>query len=163
VPGVEPERGTGRRIRIHRLERDQTVPRPVDEVFAFFSRARNLEAITPPWLRFEVLTPESSEMRVGTLIDYRLRLHGIPMRWTSRIEEWDPGRAFVDRLVRGPYRLWHHRHEFEREGSATVVRDRVAYALPLGPVGELAGAAFVHRDVERIFDYRREMVRRLLA
>ncbi len=147
---------------IHRLAREQRVEAALDDVFEFFSVARNLERITPPWLRFEVITPEPIAMRTGTLIDYRLRLHGIPLRWRSRIEEWEPGRVFVDRQVRGPYRLWHHRHEFEPDGAATVVRDIVHYALPLGRVGALA-APFVRRDLERIFDHRRERVRELSA
>ena len=150
-------------MRTHRLERVQVVPRSIDEVFAFFARAGNLEAITPPWLRFEVLAPEPVAMGAGTLIQYRLRLHGVPLRWTSRIEEWEPGVAFADRQVRGPYRLWHHRHEFTLHGDGTVIRDRVGYALPLGRVGELAGGWFVHRDLERIFDFRGAAVARLLA
>jgi ligand-binding SRPBCC domain-containing protein len=146
-----------------RIERAQLVARPVADVFAFFARAHNLERITPPWLRFEVLSPEPVAMRAGTLIDYRLRLHGLPLRWTSRIDEWQPNRGFVDRQVRGPYRLWHHRHEFEPHADGTIVRDRVTYELPLGRLGELARAAFVERDLERIFDFRRDAVRRLLA
>ena len=149
-------------MKVHVLEREQLVPRPLDEVFAFFAQARNLERITPPWLRFEVLTPEPIAMAPGTLIDYRLRLRGIPLRWRSRIEEWEDGRAFADRQLRGPYRLWHHRHEFVACGAGTVVRDRVRYALPLGRLGSLAHAAFVRRDLERIFDHRRAAVRRLL-
>jgi ligand-binding SRPBCC domain-containing protein len=150
-------------MRIHRIERAQVVRRSIDEVFAFFSHARNLEAITPPWLRFELLTPDPPVMRAGTLIGYRLRLHGVPVRWTSRIEQWEPGARFVDRQVRGPYRLWRHRHEFASHREGTLVRDRVDYTLPLGPLGELAGALFIHRDLERIFDYRRAAVARLFA
>jgi ligand-binding SRPBCC domain-containing protein len=145
------------------LERAQLVTRSAEDVFEFFARAHNLERITPPWLRFEVLTPEPVTMRAGTVIDYRLRLHGLPLRWTSRIEEWRPGRGFVDRQVRGPYRLWHHRHEFEPHADGTIVRDRVTYALPLGRLGELAGEPLVARDLERIFDFRRDTVRRLLG
>jgi ligand-binding SRPBCC domain-containing protein len=148
---------------VHQLEREQLVGTRVHEVFAFFSEARNLERITPSWLRFELLTPGAIAMRPGTLIDYRLRLHGLPLRWTSRIEEWEAGRGFVDRQVRGPYRLWHHRHEFVPCGRATVVRDRVRYALPLGPLGRVAEAVLVRRDLERIFDFRREAVGRLLG
>lgn len=148
---------------VHVLEREQLVPRPRDEVFAFFSRAGNLEQITPPWLRFRLLTPEPIEMRVGTLIEYRLQLHWIPVRWVSRIEEWEDGRGFVDRQLRGPYSLWHHRHEFASDGSATMVRDRVSYALPLGVLGELAHTAFVQRDLARIFGFRRAAVARLLG
>jgi ligand-binding SRPBCC domain-containing protein len=147
----------------HRFERTQFVRRSIDEVFAFFARAHNLEVIAPPWLRFEVLTPEPVAMRVGMLIEYRLRLHGVPVRWTSRIEEWEPGAGFVDRQVRGPYRLWHHRHEFAPHRDGTVVRDCVDYALPFGALGELANKLFVHRDLERIFDFRRGVVERLFT
>ena len=147
----------------HRLEREQLVPRPVSEVFAFFSQAHNLERITPPWLRFEVLTPGSIAMAAGTLIEYRLRLHGVRLRWISRIEEWETDRAFIDRQVRGPYRLWHHRHEFVPHADGTVVRDRVRYALPLGRLGDLAHTAFVRRDLERIFDFRRDALDPLLG
>jgi ligand-binding SRPBCC domain-containing protein len=151
-------------VRLQRLDREQTVPRRLDEVFDFFSQARNLELITPPWLGFEVLKAEPEPMRQGTLISYRLRLHGMPLRWQSRIEEWEPGRAFVDTQVRGPYRLWRHRHEFEEVAhGGTLVRDRVDYSLPLGPLGSAVHAAFVRRDLGRIFDFRREAVERLLG
>lgn len=151
-------------MKTHRLEREQRLEHPVDEVFQFFSRASNLERITPAWLSFEMLTPEPILMHIGTLIEYRLRVHRVPLRWVSRIEAWDPGRSFVDRQLRGPYGLWHHRHIFEPvEANATIVRDDVEYALPLGPLGELAHPLFVRRDVERIFEYRRQAVDRLLA
>ena len=148
---------------IHRLESEQVVAAEPDEVFDFFSRARNLETLTPPWLRFEVLTPEPIEMAQGTRIEYRLRLHGVPLRWVSRIEEWQPGRGFVDRQVRGPYRLWHHRHEFAAHERGTLVRDTVHYSLPLGPVGALAQAAFVGRDLAAVFEYRRQQIDNLAA
>jgi ligand-binding SRPBCC domain-containing protein len=144
---------------VHVLERQQIVARPLQDVFEFFSQARNLEALTPPWLRFAMLTPGHIEMRSETLIDYRLRLHGIPLRWTSRIEQWDAQRRFVDRQVRGPYRLWVHTHEFEPHSEGTLVHDHVYYQLPLGPLGELA---FVQRDLSRIFNYRRFAVSKLL-
>ena len=147
---------------VHRLERRQHLRLPLDEVFAFFAEARNLERITPPWLRFELIAGDRGEMGAGTLIDYRLRLHRMPIRWTSRIEEWDPGRAFVDRQVRGPYRLWRHRHSFTAEDGGTLVRDQVDYALPLGRLGELAHPLFVRRDLERIFAYRHRAVREQL-
>ena len=150
-------------MRIHELRREQRVGRPLEEVFGFFARAGNLERITPRWLSFGVLGDEPIEMRPGTLIHYRLRLHGVPLRWTSRIEQWEPGRLFVDRQVEGPYRVWHHRHEFSRHDGGTLVRDRVRYALPLGPLGELGHALFVHRDLDRIFRYRQEAVARLLG
>jgi ligand-binding SRPBCC domain-containing protein len=152
-----------RQSRIHDLYREQLVPRPLDEVFGFFARAGNLERLTPPWLGFGLVTPEPVEMGAGTLIEYRLRLHGLPLRWISRIERWEPGRAFEDVQVKGPYRLWHHRHEFRAAGGGTLVRDHVRYALPLGRLGDLAHAALVERDLARIFAFRYAAVKKLLA
>jgi ligand-binding SRPBCC domain-containing protein len=150
-------------MRPHVLQRSQRIPKSVDEVFTFFADARNLETITPDWLRFRVVTPGRIEMAPGTLIEYRLRLHGLPIRWLTRIEVWEPGRRFVDMQVRGPYRYWHHTHSFEPAGDATIVRDVVRYALPFGPLGELARRAFVERDLARIFDHRRRAVSVRLA
>jgi len=142
------------------LELDQVLPGERDEVFAFYADAFNLEAITPPWLGFRVVTPGPIEMRAGALIEYRLALHRIPVRWLTRIEEWTPGRSFVDAQLRGPYRLWHHTHTFTPAGGGTLVGDRVRYALPFGPLGTVAHAALVRRDLERIFDYRRPAIER---
>ena len=99
-------------MRIQTLEREQFLPHPVETVFGFFAEAANLERITPPLLGFRVLTCGPIEMRAGTLIEYRLRLHGIPVGWLTRIEEWEPGVRFVDMQLAGPYRLWHHTHAF---------------------------------------------------
>jgi ligand-binding SRPBCC domain-containing protein len=148
---------------VHRLQRSQLVDRPLDEVFAFFAEAQNLERITPPWLRFELTGNGPADMNVGTLIDYRLHVHRVPIRWRSRIEEWSPGRCFVDRQLRGPYRLWHHRHTFSQEGDGTLVEDQVTYALPLGRLGDIAHPLFVRRDLERIFDHRHRAVKQILA
>jgi ligand-binding SRPBCC domain-containing protein len=147
---------------IHELHREQLVAAPLDKAFAFFAQAHNLERITPPWLRFEVLTPEPITMRTGAVIEYGLRLHGMPLRWTARIEDWQEGRAFVDRQIRGPYRLWHHRHEFESYRHGTIVRDHVYYVLPLWLLGDAANALIVRRDLERIFDFRSAAVAREL-
>ena len=141
------------------LERSQRVALPAEDVFAFFAEARNLEAVTPPWLGFRVLTPGAIAMREGALIDYRLRLHGLPLRWRTRIAVWDPPRRFVDVQVRGPYSLWEHTHSFEPVDDGVEIRDRVRYALPLGPLGRLAHALFVRRDLERIFDFRAAALR----
>jgi ligand-binding SRPBCC domain-containing protein len=148
---------------VHVLEREQLVRCEPEEVFAFFSEARNLEQLTPLWLRFKMLSPEPLEMRAGTLIDYQLRLHGVPLAWTSLIERWEPVRRFVDRQIRGPYRFWHHTHEFEPHQDGTIIRDRVRYEIPLGPIGALAHLAFVRRDLKRVFDYRRAAVTREFA
>ena len=148
---------------VERLERGQLVRRSLREVFGFFARAENLERITPPWLGFALVTPSPVEMRAGTTIEYRLRLHGIPLSWVSVIELWDEGKAFVDRQLRGPYRVWRHQHEFTEVDGGTLVRDRVDYALPFGRVGSLVGLPIVRRDLARIFDYRREAVAGLLG
>ena len=146
------------------LQRSQRVPLPIGEAFAFYGDARNLERITPPWLGFEVTTPEPIEMGEGTLIEYRLRLHRVPVRWRTRIEAWEPPRRFVDAQVKGPYSLWEHTHTFEEDGpEATIIRDRVRYAIPFGPLGGLADRLLVRRDLKQIFDYRRDAVARQLG
>ena len=145
--------------RVHALERSQRLELPVERAFEFCARAHNLEAITPPWLGFRVLTPEPIAMREGALIEYRLRLHRVPVRWRTRISSWEPPVRFIDVQIRGPYALWEHTHTFERDGERGVtITDRVRYALPLGLLGELAHRAFVRRDLERIFDYRARAV-----
>jgi ligand-binding SRPBCC domain-containing protein len=146
-------------VRVHVLERSQRLALPAVRAFEFYADAVNLEAITPPWLRFRVASPGPIAMGPGTLIDYRLRLHGIPVRWRTRIATWDPPERFVDVQLRGPYALWEHTHTFEPAGAdSVVIRDRVRYALPAGVLGRLAHALFVRRDLERIFDYRRHAV-----
>jgi len=138
-----------------RLERTQWLPRPPEAVFPFFADAHNLEAITPPFLGFRVLGTSTPTVGEGTRIDYRLRLHGLPVRWQSVIEEWQPPHRFVDRQVRGPYALWHHTHELRPDRGGTLMRDVVRYALPFGRLGALVAGWLVARDLERIFDYRR--------
>jgi ligand-binding SRPBCC domain-containing protein len=146
-------------MHIYRLEREQWLPRPVDEVYLFFSRPENLQAITPAWLDFRMVeAPET--LAAGSLIRYRLRWHGLPIRWTTEISEWNPPRGFVDRAVGGPYALWNHEHLFFAHEGGTTMRDQVTYALPLGWVGRL-GYWAVKRDVEALFDFRAEAMRRL--
>jgi ligand-binding SRPBCC domain-containing protein len=132
--------------------------RPPEEVFAFFADAANLQTLTPPWLDFTILTPAPILMRPGTLIDYRLRLHGFPIRWQSEITVWEPPHRFVDEQRRGPYKLWLHEHRFEAREGGTQVTDDVRYAVP---GGRLTDRLFVRRDVERIFAFRREKLQAL--
>ncbi len=148
--------------RIYRLERTQRIQRPLDAVFAFFADATNLEAITPRFLRFRIASPTPVEMRAGARIDYAMSLFGMPVRWRTRITEWEPGVRFVDEQEAGPYAVWRHTHEFEPQGEATLVRDVVDYAVPLGPLGALAHLLFVRRTLGRIFDFRRDVTGRLL-
>ena len=143
----------------HTLHREQRLPGTPEDVFEFFADAGNLEAITPAWLRFAVVTPRPIAMGAGTLVEYRLTLHRVPVSWLTQIAVWEPGGRFVDVQLTGPYRLWHHTHEFTPDGpDHTLMRDTVRYALPLGPLGGAAHRLFVARDLRRIFDYRRDAV-----
>ena len=148
--------------RAHRIEREQLLPGTPAEIFPFFADARNLEALTPSFLGFRILTPLPIDMREGALIDYSLSLFGLPVRWKTRISVWEPGVRFVDEQLSGPYALWRHTHSFERRGGGTLMRDVVEYREPFGPLGALAHHLFVARTVEQIFDYRRGAVDRLL-
>lgn len=136
------------------------LPRAIGEVFDFFADACRLEQITPGWLHFHVQTPRPVPMHAGSLIDYKLKLHGIPIRWRTEISEWDPPFRFVDRQLRGPYRLWRHLHTFEARDGGTLVRDHVDYCVPGGP---LVHWLFVRPDLHRIFTYRRQQLERLLG
>jgi ligand-binding SRPBCC domain-containing protein len=138
-------------MRVHRLQSVTWVPRPVDDVFAFHADAGNLQQLTPSWLDFHILTPRPIEMRAGALLEYRLRLRGIPIRWLTEIEEWAPPSHFVDVQRRGPYRLWEHRHEFEARDGGTAIRDDVRFALP---ADWLVFRWLVAPDVRRIFTFR---------
>ena len=140
--------------RTYDLKRVELLPRPLAEIFPFFADAANLERITPSFLRFRILTPLPIRMEQGALIDYRIQICGLPQRWRTLIEVYEPPRRFVDVQVKGPYRLWRHLHEFEEAPGGTLVSDRVEYALPLGVLGALAHALFVRRMLKRIFDYR---------
>ena len=132
------------------------LPKPLAEVFPFYSEARNLEILTPPWLRFEVLTRGPLEMSEGLKIDYKLRLRGLPVRWQSEITRWEPPALFVDEQRRGPYRLWVHEHRFTEENGMTLAEDFVRYAVP---GGWLVDRLFVRRDLRKIFDYRHGQLR----
>ncbi len=147
----------------HVLTREQLVPRPRSEVFAFFADAANLERITPPQLRFSISTPQPIVMRPGAIIIYRLSLFGVPFKWRTVIEAFEPQARFVDVQAAGPYALWRHVHEFADVPGGTLIRDRVEYELPLGPLGKLAHALFVRRQLAQIFDYRRRVVEDLFG
>lgn len=137
------------------FERSQRVEVPVERAFEFYGDAGNLEPLTPPWVHFRLLTPGEVVFGAGTLLDYRIRLHGVPIRWQTRIDVWEPPTRFVDSQARGPYSLWEHTHLFEPDGDgATVIHDRIRYEIPLGPLGAVAERLFVRRDLERIFDFR---------
>jgi ligand-binding SRPBCC domain-containing protein len=146
-------------MRVRNFESQLWLPQPRDKVFPFFSDAQNLDLITPPWLNFRSVTPGPIEMHLGTTIDYKLRIHGFPARWRSQITAWDPPIRFLDEQRRGPYRLWIHEHTFAERDGGTLVCDRVQYAVPF----DWLVHTLVRRDVERIFRYRTEMLRRRFA
>jgi ligand-binding SRPBCC domain-containing protein len=142
-------------MRIRSLTTELWLPRPVEEVFAFFSDAHNLDVLTPPWLHFRILTPHPIPMHLGTRIEYRLRWRGLPLFWRTEISEWNAPYRFVDRQIRGPYRQWIHEHTFEAINGGTLMRDHVDYAVPGWLIEPLVSRWIVMPDVERIFAYRR--------
>lgn len=144
----------GRPERTAYIHREAIVPASLEETFAFFADAANLERLTPPWLNFRIRTPVPIEMREGTEIEYRIVLYGIPIPWRSRIDVWEPGVRFVDRQLMGPYRWWHHEHRFEAAPGGTRVIDHVEFVPRVRWITE----PLVRRDVERIFDYRQAVL-----
>jgi ligand-binding SRPBCC domain-containing protein len=144
--------------KIYVFRQEQWISRPIGEAFAFFSEACNLEAITPPWLAFKILSISSDSIREGTEIRYRLRLHGLPISWRTEIRRWNPPFCFVDLQRSGPYKLWHHTHGFEAHGDRTRMIDVVRYTLPFGILGRAVHALKVRGDVGRIFEYRAQRI-----
>lgn len=161
APGRAHVRTQG--LRTHEFTSDLLVPRPPESVFPFFAEAANLETITPPWLSFTLLTPRPIAMHVGARIEYRIRIHGVPVRWRTEITAFEPPHRFVDEQVAGPYRLWVHEHRFVRVEGGTRCEDHVRYALRGGPLAPLLHRLFVRRDIERIFAYRALRLREVLG
>ena len=147
---------------IHTLRREMWLPLKRQDLFPFFADAGNLERITPPALRFEITSQLPIEMAQGALIQYRMRLHGVPFRWKTQISTWEPDVRFVDEQLRGPYRTWVHLHEFEERDGGTYMLDEVRYSLPLTPLGDIVHP-LVRRELDTIFDYRRDTIREILA
>lgn len=145
-------------MRTFSLHREILLAHDIDKVFAFFGDPANLERLTPRWLKFEVLTPPVDEVKPGLLIDYRLKVRGIPIRWQSEITIWEPPYRFVDEQRRGPYRMWHHEHTFTSQGGGTLCGDRVDYAVP---GGRLVNRFFVAPDLKRIFDFRHSRMKEI--
>lgn len=147
-------------MRVYSLHREQWVARPLERVFPFFEQPENLALITPPSLGFRLLTPGPVRMEKGRVIDYTIRVLGLPTRWKTLISTYDPPWCFVDEQISGPYSFWHHTHRFEQRHGGTLLYDEVRYALPLvlmGPAGELVHTVYLRPTLERIFDYRRQV------
>lgn len=148
---------------VQHFQTETTIPASPPEVFAFFSDAQNLARITPPSLHFQILTPLPLAMHEGALIDYRLRLHGLPMRWRTLISRWNPPFDFIDEQLKGPYRTWIHHHTFiELPNGYTLMKDSVRYALPFPPFG-LVALPFVRREVAGIFAYRQKVIKAIYS
>lgn len=147
---------------MHNLRASVLLPLPMDEVFQFFADACNLERITPPELHFRIVTPQPIAMGQGTLIDYRLRLFGVPLLWKTRIAVWEPPYRFVDEQLSGPYHTWVHTHRFSPVENSTLMEDEVLYQLPLRPLGE-AAHPLVRMELKRIFEFRRQAILRILV
>ena len=150
----------------YRLVRRQLVLAAFDDVVSFFMRAENLQSVTPPWLGFRIVRASDAVIRPGTRIEYRISLHGLPLSWVTRIDECsigDGGAHFVDSQERGPYRLWRHTHAFTAAIDGVFVDDVVEYELPFGPLGAIAHALFVRRQLRQIFDYRELAVERAFS
>ena len=142
----------------HILEREQIIKRPIEEVFDFFADAVNLEKITPPQLNFHIITPQPIDIKKGTLIEYQLKLRGVPIKWKTEITQWNPPFDFVDSALKSPYKQWIHLHTFEENANGeTIMRDKVRYRLPFEPLGDLAHW-YVKIELKKIFDYRYKIV-----
>lgn len=148
---------------VHRFEVEQWLARPLDEVFAYFSDAMHLEDLTPPWLKFHVLTPAPIAMRRGALIDYRLRIRLVPVHWQTEITHWEPPHRFVDEQRRGPYQQWIHEHRFEARDGGTWMRDCVNYVVPGGWLEPVIQRWLVGPDVQRIFAFRQRKLATVFA
>lgn len=144
------------------FETEQIINQPIEVVFDFFSKAENLQRITPPLLDFHILTELPIEMKKGTLIEYRLKVRGLPMRWKTLIDEWQPPYKFVDLQLKGPYKTWHHTHQFKSLGpNQTLMTDIVRYEVPFGYLGLVADALIVKKDIQKIFAFRKIEIERI--
>ena len=162
VPGIQYKISLYRGfMKIFYFEKEIYIERPVAEVFDFFSRAENLEKVTPPQLQFQILTPLPIVMKAGTIIDYKLKVHHIPLSWQTEISEWDPPYRFTDIQVRGPYRKWIHQHIFENSGSGTRMKDLLEYAIPGGILSSIINHLLVRKDIESIFQFREKRYREI--
>lgn len=149
-------------ISSNQLIAEQWVPKKISEVFPFFADPKNLEALTPPWLNFRITSQTTPTTELGTLIEYQLRMRGIPMKWKSEITEWIPNERFADNQLIGPYRKWYHVHRFVEKDGGTLLLDTVDFILPMGIFGKIA-LPLVKRDLTKIFNHRLKVIENLFS
>jgi hypothetical protein len=145
----------------HIIVRKTVINRPIEEVFEFFSKAENLNLLTPPELQFKILTPLPIKMKAGTLIDYKIKLNGIPFLWKTEISTWKVNECFVDQQLKGPYRVWHHTHSFKSIDGGTEMTDEVKYLSPGWFLEPIIQVLFIKKKVESIFDYRNQKLKEI--
>ena len=148
-------------MKVFKLETKQFIRRPLEEVFGFFSRPENLVVITPAKLHFEILTPSPLEMKQGAVIDYTIKLSKVPIHWRSLITTYDPPFKFVDEQIKGPYSFWHHTHIFKEVPDGVEIYDEVHYSIPFGPLGSFLHALWIKKDLNHIFEYRKDVIENL--
>jgi len=150
-------------LKVYTFKKEQKISKNILEVFDFFSRPENLAIITPPKMKFQILTPSPIEMKEGALIDYTVRILGFPIRWRTLITKYDPPNMFVDQQLKGPYSIWHHTHTFTKiSDNETLIRDIVAYSIPFGLIGRIVHSLYIKKDLEKIFLYRKNKISDLL-
>ena len=150
-------------MKVYELNITHQIDAPLDKVFDFFSKPENLSEITPAKLGFNILTPSPIKMEKGTLIDYTIKLMGIPLRWRSLITDYDPPKKFVDEQLKGPYSYWHHTHTFKAVDKGVEMNDVVRYAIPMGIIGRIMHSIWIKRDLNKIFNHRKKVIDNLLV
>lgn len=148
-------------MKVYRLEYEQFVPYPVEDIFGFFEKAENLEQLTPENLKFKILTPSPVKMNVGRLIDYTIKIFGINFHWRTMITDYYKNKKFIDEQLKGPYAFWHHTHSFKSVNDGTQINDKILYSLPFGVFGRIVHALVVKSELSKIFDYRQKVMNRL--
>ena len=149
-------------MKTYTFKKEQEISKNILEVFDFFSRPENLSIITPPKMQFNIMTPSPIEMKDGALIDYTVKILGLPIKWRTLITKYDPPNIFIDQQLKGPYSLWHHTHTFKKiNDNETLIGDTVIYAVPFSFIGSIVHSIYIKRDLERIFSYRTKKIKEI--
>ena len=148
-------------MKIYELNKTQFINQPIDVVFNFFTKPKNLALITPSKLAFKILTPTPITINKGTLIDYTIRLMRFPVHWRTLITKYNPPYEFVDEQIKGPYLFWHHTHTFKAVNGGSEIKDKVRYSIPMGYLGQFIHKIWIKKDLEKIFEYRKAVIDKL--